>query len=65
MVPHCDPALVRETSVRLFAFRGSHAWPPTIVGDGWDTRYAGAADGLDVLDLPDAVEWVNEYIRSL
>ncbi|KGN40794.1 nucleotidyl transferase AbiEii/AbiGii toxin family protein [Knoellia aerolata] len=66
MAPSCDPALVRQTAERLFAFRASHSWPPTVVaGEGWASRYADAADGLDVLDMKAAVDWVNEYIRSL
>ena len=63
MTPHADPALVRETAVRLFAFRKSHEWPPTVVkNDGWKIRYDDAAEGLEVRDLDDAVTWVNEYI---
>lgn len=51
---------------RLFAFRASHAWPPTVVaGEGWQARYADAAEGLDVLALEAAIEWANEYIASL
>lgn len=29
LVPIADLVLVHETAVRLFAFRGAHAWPPT------------------------------------
>jgi len=66
MVPIADPVLVRDTAVRLFAFRAGHAWPPTVsAGDGWEVRYADAAEGLDVLTLDEAVVWANEYIASL
>lgn len=66
MAPHADDALVHETSVRLFRFRKSHAWPPTVTaGPGWEPRYTDAADGLDVLPLPEAVHWVNDYIARV
>lgn len=66
MAPACDPAEVKHTAQRLFAFRKSHPWPPVVVaGEGWESLYAGAAEGLDVLELDAAVAWVNEYIRSL
>lgn len=66
MVPLADADLVGHTSRRLFAFRDSHPWPPTVtVGEGWALRYADAAEGLDVLELEAAVDWVNEYIATL
>ena len=66
MAPMADAALVRQTAERLFAFRAAHPWPPTVVaGEGWEVRYADAAEGLVVLDLEAAVEWVNKYIASL
>jgi hypothetical protein len=56
-----DVAAVAE---RLFAARRSHAWPPTVVAyNGWDTIYAEAAEGLEVLDnVADAVAWANDFI---
>jgi hypothetical protein len=59
-----DYAAVGTTAQRLFAARRSHAWPPTIVAfDGWDTIYAEAADGLDVIeDVAAAVAWANDFI---
>ena len=41
-----------------------HAWPPELIAySGWDTLYAEAADGLDVLPTVDeAVPWANEFI---
>ena len=52
------------TAQRLFAARRGHRWPPTVVAyDGWDTLYAEAADGLDVIgNVTDAIVWVNDFI---
>lgn len=61
-----DPAQVAATSRRLFAFRAEHAWPPVVEeGTNWDTSYAEAAHGLELRSLPEAITWVNAYIRSL
>jgi hypothetical protein len=50
-----DLAVVNEIAVRLFASRRTTTWPPTVVAyERWDTIYAEAADGLDVLDGVDA-----------
>lgn len=59
-----DYAAVGATAQRLFAARRTHAWPPTVVTfDGWDTIYAEAADGLDVIeDVSDAIAWANDLI---
>lgn len=59
-----DMAAVVATAERLFAARRSHPWPPTVVAhEGWDTIYAEAADGLDVIDnVTDAVAWANDFI---
>lgn len=59
-----DVAAVGATARRLFAARRSHAWPPVVLAhEGWDTLYAEAADGLDVLPTIDAaVAWANEFI---
>lgn len=60
LVPIANPVLVHETAVRLFAFRAAHAWPPTVVaGHEWESRYADAADELEVRELEAAVAWVN------
>lgn len=41
---------VRGTCVRLFDCRRQQTWPPSIVaGEQWDTLYAQAAEGPDVL----------------
>lgn len=62
-----DLAQVASTCARLFAYRRRQEWPPTIaVGNRWDTLYAEAADGLDVLaSVDDAVGWANEFIRRI
>ncbi|GAA1155041.1 nucleotidyl transferase AbiEii/AbiGii toxin family protein [Ornithinicoccus hortensis] len=62
-----DLAQVATTCIRLFDYRRQQAWPPTIVpGAGWDTLYAEAADGLDVLPTVDeAVEWANEIVQRI
>jgi hypothetical protein len=56
---------VDEIGKRLFAARRTHEWPPQVVSyAGWDTLYAEAADGLDVLGTVDAaVVWANDFIR--
>ena len=59
-----DYAELREIGTRLFAARRAQQWPPTVVEyDGWDTIYAEAADGLDVLPtVTEAVAWANDLI---
>lgn len=59
-----DLAEVAAVGARLFTARRSHPWPPTVVAyEGWDTIYAAAADGLDVLDnVTVAVAWANDFI---
>jgi len=45
-----DLGQVAATCIRLFEYRRQQAWPPSIVeGEQWDTLYADAVDGLDVL----------------
>lgn len=62
-----DMSAVAATAERLFTARRSHPWPPTVVvHDGWDTIYAEAADGLDVIDnITDAVAWANDFIARV
>ncbi len=62
-----DAGLVAVTAERLFAARRRHAWPPIVVAyDGWDSIYAEAADGLDVIDnVDDAVVWANAFIQRM
>ena len=62
-----DVAQVAATCVRLFDYRRQQAWPPTIVaGNQWDTLYAEAADGLDVLPtVEEAVRWATDFVRRV
>ena len=59
-----DMAVVVATAKRLFAARQGHGWPPTVVQyDRWETIYAEAATGLNVIDnATDAVTWANDFI---
>lgn len=59
-----DMTEVATIATRLFTARRTHAWPPTVVAyDGWDTIYAAAAEGLDVLNnVTAAVAWANGFI---
>src|SRR5439155_18883729 len=59
-----DMAAVATVAQRLFAARRGHAWPPTVVAhERWDTIYAEAAAGLEVLaDVDAAVAWANAFI---
>ena len=59
-----DLALVRTTARRLFDSRRAQAWPPTVTAHGqWDTLYAAAAEGLDVIATVDqAIDWANSLI---
>lgn len=62
-----DLVLAASACVRLFDYRRQQAWPPTIVaGDRWDTLYAEAAEGVDVLPTVDeAVAWGNRFIQHI
>lgn len=62
-----DPTQIAATCVRLFAYRQQQAWPPTVVvGQQWDTLYAEAAEGLDVLPtVEEAVAWTNALVQRI
>ena len=62
-----DLAELATVAARLFNARRTHLWPPTVVAhDGWDTIYATAAEGLDVLDnVTAAVAWANDFIARV
>jgi predicted nucleotidyltransferase component of viral defense system len=59
-----DMTAVDAVATRLFDARRGTPWPPTVRAyEGWDTIYASATDGLDVLqDVHAAVEWANDFI---
>jgi len=52
---------------RLFAYRQQQKWPCNIAyGPGWETLYAEAATGMDVLpSLEEAIPWGNAFIAKL
>lgn len=56
-----DLGLAGATARRLFASRRAHPWPPTVVAfELWESIYAEAAAGLNVLpNVGDAVQWAN------
>lgn len=62
-----DYAALKVTAERLFAARRSQSWPPTVVAyERWNTIYAEAADGLEVIDNVDAaVIWANDFISRI
>jgi hypothetical protein len=62
-----DLACVGVTARRLFASRHAQLWPPTVIPhNNWDTLYATAAEGLDVIRTVDgAVAWANELIARI
>jgi hypothetical protein len=62
-----DMTAVDAVATRLFDARRGTPWPPTVRAyAGWDTIYASAADGLDVLrDLHTAVQWANDFIARV
>lgn len=61
-----DLAETRAICVRLFDYRRRQAWPPTVAkGPAWDSLYADAKGGLDVLPTVDeAVAWANGLIAE-
>lgn len=62
-----DLASVGTTARRLFESRRAQSWPPTIrAHDGWDTLYAIAAEGLDVIGtVEEAIDWANSLIAEV
>lgn len=62
-----DLGQVAATCVRLFDYRRQQAWPPSIVvGEQWDTLYAEAVEGLDVLPtVEEAVVWANDFVQRV
>ncbi|MGO4383392.1 nucleotidyl transferase AbiEii/AbiGii toxin family protein [Specibacter sp. RAF43] len=62
-----DLEQVAATCIRLFGYRQQQAWPPHIVvGEKWDTLYAEAVDGLDLLPtVEEAVTWANDFVQRI
>lgn len=62
-----DLARVGSTARRLFDSRHAQAWPPTVTAhDQWDTLYAVAAEGLDVIDtVEEAIGWANSLVARI
>ena len=63
---HPDLSAAGITASRLFASRKAQAWKPTVVAyEDWDTIYAEASAGLDVLPtVEEAIAWANEELIS-
>lgn len=57
----------KETCLRLFSYRESQSWPPTITkGENWDALYENQAEGLPVSkDVNDAIVWTNGFIGRI
>lgn len=62
-----DYSDVRETCMRLFAYRKMQAWPPTIAGGAeWETAYADQLPSGDlILNVGDAISWANSLIGRI
>lgn len=62
-----DLGQVAATCVRLFSYRRQQTWPPLIVaGERWDTLYAEAVEGVDVLpSVDDAALWANDLVQRI
>lgn len=62
-----DYAKTRTTCERLFSYRKKQPWPPVVtVGADWQSLYADAAEGLDVLEsVEEAVTWTNGFIDRI
>lgn len=62
-----DLQLTRATCTRLFEYRRQQAWPPSLAAaSSWNTLYAEAAEGLEVLaSVNDAIAWANGFINRI
>lgn len=62
-----DVPLIKNTCARLFDFRKSHPWPPTVTeNEGWNSLYKEAAGGIPVLQtVGEAVAWSNDFILRI
>lgn len=62
-----DYSDVRQTCMRLFAYRKMQAWPPTITGGAkWETAYADRLSSGDlILNVGDAISWANSLVGRI
>lgn len=62
-----DYSDVRETCMRLFAYRKIQAWPPTIAGGAeWETAYADQLPSGELIsEVGDAIAWANSLIGRI
>jgi hypothetical protein len=62
-----DYAKIKDTCIRLFAYRKLQAWPPLISkGEGWDRLYENQTTGLPVANrVDDAIVWANDFITLI
>lgn len=62
-----DYSDVRETCMRLFAYRKMQAWPPTIAGGAeWETAYADQLPSGELIsEVGDAIAWANSLIGRI
>ncbi|WP_241158115.1 MULTISPECIES: hypothetical protein [unclassified Adlercreutzia] len=60
-------AETRVICERLFNYRKLQSWPPVVTrGEDWESLYADAALGLQVLPTVDeAIDWANRLIESI
>ncbi len=58
---------VRETCVRLFAYRKMQEWPPVIEGnENWKAAYADQLPGGNLISQLDAaIEWANALVGRI
>lgn len=61
-----DLALTRRTCERLFAYRNTHSWPPTVEkGEEWESLYAAQLLPSILQTADEAVAWVNNIIKTI
>lgn len=62
-----DYSDVRQTCMRLFAYRKMQAWPPAIAGGHeWETIYADQLpDGNLIPEVDDAIAWADSLINRI
>lgn len=61
-----DLPSVRETCIRLFAYRQQQEWPPTITKqEGWDELYEAQRVPGALPTADEAVAWANALVKSI